>query len=88
MHAGRERMRQSAPSAALVVALELLLSDSPAAAQAVRVVHVFVALADNQHQGIIPVPLALGNGRDPIRNLPWERPSVSRLISKRARSGS
>src|SRR5207249_7887936 len=28
-----------------------------------RVVHVFVALADNQHQGIIPVPPALGNGQ-------------------------
>jgi hypothetical protein len=36
-----------------------------------RVVHVFVALADNQHQGIIPVPPALGNGRDPRRNLYW-----------------
>jgi hypothetical protein len=36
-----------------------------------RIVHVFVALADNQHQGIIPVPLALGNGRDPQRNLYW-----------------
>jgi hypothetical protein len=36
-----------------------------------RVVHVFVALADNQHQGIIPVPSALGNGSDPQRNLYW-----------------
>lgn len=36
-----------------------------------RVVHVFVALADNQHQGIIPVPAALGNGNDPQRNLYW-----------------
>jgi hypothetical protein len=36
-----------------------------------RVVHVFVALADNQHQGIIPVAPALGNGRDPRRNLYW-----------------
>ena len=36
-----------------------------------RVVHVFVALADNQHQGIIPVPPALGNGSDPRRNLYW-----------------
>jgi hypothetical protein len=35
------------------------------------VVHVFVALADNQHQGIVPVPAALGNGRDPLRNLYW-----------------
>jgi hypothetical protein len=36
-----------------------------------RVVHVFVALADNQHQGIIPVPAALGNGSDPQHNLYW-----------------
>lgn len=36
-----------------------------------RVVHVFVALADNQHQGIIPVPAVLGNGADPARNLYW-----------------
>ena len=36
-----------------------------------RVVHVFVALADNEHQGIIPVPAALGNGEDPNHNLYW-----------------
>jgi len=36
-----------------------------------RVVHVFVALADNQHQGIVPVPASLGNGDDPARNLYW-----------------
>lgn len=36
-----------------------------------RTVHVFVALADNQNQGIVPVPAALGNGRDPQRNLYW-----------------
>ncbi len=36
-----------------------------------RVVHVFVALADNAHQGIVPVPAALGNGDDPGRNLYW-----------------
>jgi hypothetical protein len=36
-----------------------------------RVVHAFVALADNQHQGIVPVPPALGNGSDPQRNLYW-----------------
>lgn len=34
-------------------------------------VHVFVALADNAHQGIVPVPAALGNGDDPDRNLYW-----------------
>lgn len=36
-----------------------------------RTVHVFVALADNQHQGIVPVPARLGNGDDPDRNLYW-----------------
>ena len=37
----------------------------------VRTVHVFVALADNQHQGIVPVAPALGNGDDAERNLYW-----------------
>lgn len=36
-----------------------------------RIVHVFVALCDNTHQGIIPVPAALGNGQDPVNNLYW-----------------
>lgn len=36
-----------------------------------RVVHVFVALADNQHQGIVPVPAKLGNGEDSEHNLYW-----------------
>ena len=36
-----------------------------------RVVHVFVALVDNQHQGIVPVPAFLGNGEDPAHNLYW-----------------
>jgi hypothetical protein len=43
----------------------LLAQDVP------RVVHVFVALADNQNQGIVPVPAALGNGLDAERNLYW-----------------
>jgi hypothetical protein len=37
----------------------------------VRTVHVFVALADNQNQGIVPVAAKLGNGRDPVNNLYW-----------------
>jgi len=36
-----------------------------------RTVHVFVALADNEHQGIVPVPARLGNGLDPVHNLYW-----------------
>lgn len=48
-----------------------LLGVCRASNAAPRVVHIFVALADNQHQGIIPVPAALGNGHDPQRNLYW-----------------
>lgn len=33
--------------------------------------HVFVALADNKHQGIVPVPANLGNGQDAANNLYW-----------------
>jgi hypothetical protein len=36
-----------------------------------RTVHVFVALADNRSQGIVPVAARLGNGDDPERNLYW-----------------
>ena len=36
-----------------------------------RIVHVFVALADNQSQGIVKVSAKLGNGEDPEHNLYW-----------------
>lgn len=36
-----------------------------------RCVHVFVALADNKAQGIVPVPAKLGNGDDARNNLYW-----------------
>ncbi len=36
-----------------------------------RRIHVFVALADNVNQGIVPVPTKLGNGDDPRNNLYW-----------------
>jgi hypothetical protein len=39
--------------------------------QPIRRVHVFVALADNEHQGIVPVPARLGNGLDADHNLYW-----------------
>jgi hypothetical protein len=37
----------------------------------VAVVHVFVALADNVNQGIVPVSASLGNGDNPATNLYW-----------------
>lgn len=36
-----------------------------------RVIHVLVALCDNENQGIVPVPAKIGNGRDPGNNLYW-----------------
>jgi hypothetical protein len=39
--------------------------------RAFRVAHVFVALCDNEHQGIAPVPAVVGNGQDPEHNLYW-----------------
>lgn len=35
------------------------------------VIHVLVALCDNQYQGIVPVPAKIGNGQDPDQNLYW-----------------
>ncbi len=49
----------------------LVSSLSPALTAERRTVHVFVALADNQNQGIVPVPARLGNGFDPANNLYW-----------------
>lgn len=37
----------------------------------IKTIHVFVALCDNQYQGIVPVPAKLGNGKDPKNNLYW-----------------
>jgi hypothetical protein len=53
------------------VFLVFSLASASVAQSSPRVVHVFVALADNQHQGIVPVRPALGNGSDPQRNLYW-----------------
>jgi hypothetical protein len=36
-----------------------------------RIIHVFVALCDNDSQGIVPVPKKIGNGNDPDNNLYW-----------------
>lgn len=38
---------------------------------AYRVIHTFVALCDNEHQGIVKVPTKIGNGKDPENNLYW-----------------
>jgi hypothetical protein len=42
-----------------------------AAVNSVPVIHVFVALADNVNQGIVPVSASLGNGDNTSTNLYW-----------------
>jgi len=42
-----------------------------AAVNSVPVIHVFVALADNVNQGIVPVSASLGNGDNATTNLYW-----------------
>jgi hypothetical protein len=57
----------------VIVCAVLFMASRPTIAQdsGLRTVHVFVALADNQSQGIVPVAAKLGNGEDPERNLYW-----------------
>jgi len=45
--------------------------EKPAPVNRVPVIHVFVALADNINQGIVPVSASLGNGDNPTTNLYW-----------------
>jgi len=55
----------------LSLALAFFATAAWAQSSELRTVHVFVALADNQHQGIVPVAPILGNGDDPQHNLYW-----------------
>ncbi len=49
----------------------------------IQTIHVFVALCDNEHQGIVPVPEELGKGDDPAHNLYWgARYGVKTFLSK------
>jgi len=56
---------------AFVLLLIVLLPGFACAQEPTRSVHVFVALCDNDHQGIVPVPKGLGNGAEPAGNLYW-----------------
>jgi hypothetical protein len=71
--------------------IALLISFLPFQASAQtppRVVHLLVALADNVHQGIVPVPSALGNGDDPAGIFTGARRLASGRFSKRVRIGN
>lgn len=64
-------MRNLAQGWVALLCFSLYLNLAASQSQPIRTVHVFVALADNEHQGIVPVPARLGNGLDPDRNLYW-----------------
>ena len=55
----------------LALLLCVLLPTTLQSEESPKVVHVFVALCDNEHQGIAKVPARIGNGDDPASNLYW-----------------
>jgi len=55
----------------LLTGFSLAFTQSVAITAEPKVVHVFVALCDNKHQGIIKVNEELGNGQNPKWNLYW-----------------
>lgn len=54
-----------------VVSLFIALLFSVGSYAQTKTIHVFVALCDNEFQGIVPVPEKIGNGKDPKLNLYW-----------------
>lgn len=59
------------PNLLLLVALLLPGAAGRAQPAPPRTIHVYVALADNHSQGIVPVPEKIGRGDDPDNNLYW-----------------
>ena len=53
------------------IGLIILVTFISYATFASRTIHVFVALCDNIHQGIVPVPAKIGDGKNPATNLYW-----------------
>lgn len=63
---GAKVVQDSAPSL-VAVQQKFVLPDS----LPYKSIHVFVALCDNENQGIVPVPASIGNGTDFNQNLYW-----------------
>ncbi len=57
------------PRALLFIIFTLNCSPMAWAAKPVAQLHVIVALVDNASQGIVPVPVKIGNGDDAFNNL-------------------
>jgi hypothetical protein len=56
----------------------------PAKRTSGKLIHVLVALCDNEHQGIVPVPARIGDGDDPANNLYWGASFGVKTFFKRA----
>ena len=54
-----------------LLAISFLIINLAFSQKSQRVIHTYVALCDNENQGIVPVPKTIGNGQDPARNLYW-----------------
>ncbi|MCP4704989.1 MAG: hypothetical protein GY865_10290 [candidate division Zixibacteria bacterium] len=54
-----------------IIIIFCLISNTSFTNEPPKVVHVFVALCDNENQGIVPVSAELGNGNNPDHNLYW-----------------
>lgn len=63
--------KASSPWLIVFLLLAFVLAPALMAQGPPRTIHVFVALADNKNQGIVPVAAILGNGNDPQHNLYW-----------------
>jgi hypothetical protein len=59
------------PAGTLVPPIPPTTKPEIAAVNSIPVIHVFVALADNVNQGIVPVSSTLGNGDNATTNLYW-----------------
>jgi hypothetical protein len=60
------------------------VASQPAKRNPGKLVHVLVALCDNESQGIVPVPARIGNGDDPANNLYWGARFGVKTFFKRA----
>jgi hypothetical protein len=63
---------------------EVAAAPRPAKRNSSKLIHVLVALCDNQYQGIVPVPARIGNGDDPANNLYWGASFGVKTFFKRA----
>jgi hypothetical protein len=60
------------------------VASQPAKRNSGKLIHVLVALCDNESQGIVPVPARIGNGDDPANNLYWGARFGVKTFFKRA----